>query len=208
MRILVVDDHGAVRKGVKQIMLDEFTGAEVEEATDADAAIEKIKKDNWNLIITDHTMPGKSGLEVAQFVKKNYPQTPLLMLSIHPEEQYAIRALKAGAAGYLSKDASNEELIKAVHQLLLGRKYISPGVVEKLTEWLNPDNSSKPPHELLTDREFEIFKQIANGQAISEIAQSLSLSVSTVSTTRTNILSKMNLRTNADIIRYAIEQNL
>lgn len=208
MRILVVDDHGAVRKGVKQIMLDEFTGAEVEEATDADAAIEKIKKSNWNLIITDHTMPGKSGLEVAQFVKKNYPQTPLLMLSIHPEEQYAIRALKAGAAGYLSKDASNEELIKAVHQLLLGRKYISPGVVEKLTEWLNPDNSSKPPHELLTDREFEIFKQIANGQAISEIAQSLSLSVSTVSTTRTNILSKMNLRTNADIIRYAIEQNL
>ncbi len=208
MRILVADDHGAVRKGVRQIMLDEFTGAEIEEAADADTAIEKIRTGHWDLVISDHTMPGKSGLEVAQFVKKNFPALPLLMLSIHPEEQYAIRALKAGAAGYLSKDAPNEELIKAVHLLLLGRKYISPGVVEQLTDWLNPNSGNKAPHELLTDREFEIFKQIAAGQAISEIAQQLSVSVSTVSTTRTNLLNKMNLRTNADIIRYAIEYNL
>jgi len=208
MKILVADDHGAVRKGVRQIMLDEFPGAEIEEAADADTAIEKIKNSHWDLVISDHTMPGKSGLEIAQYVKKNFSALPLLMLSIHPEEQYAIRALKAGAAGYLSKDASNEELIKAVHLLLLGRKYISPNVVEKLTEWLNPDSGAKAPHELLTDREFDIFKQVAAGQAISEIAQSLSISVSTVSTTRTNILSKMNLRTNADIIRYAIEHNL
>jgi DNA-binding NarL/FixJ family response regulator len=208
MRILVVDDHGAVRKGVRQIMLDEFVGAIIEEADNADTAIEKIKTDNWDIVISDHTMPGKSGLEIAQFVKKHFPALPLLMLSIHPEEQYAIRALKSGAAGYISKDASNEELIKAVHQLLLGRKYISPAVVEQLTEWLNPDSGVKAPHELLSDREFEIFKQIAAGQSISEIAQTLSLSVSTVSTTRANILSKMNLRTNADLIRYSIEHNL
>ena len=208
MRILIADDHGAVRKGVRQIILDEFANAEIEEAIDADSVIEKIKSKKWDLVICDHTMPGKSGLEVAQFIKKEYPQLPMLMLSIHPEEQYAIRALRAGAAGYLSKDAPNEEIIKAAHLLLLGRKYISTGVVEKLTEWLNPNSSNKNPHELLSDREFDVFNYIAKGQPISEIAQLLSISVSTVSTTRANILSKMNLKSNAEIIRYAIEHSL
>jgi two-component system, NarL family, invasion response regulator UvrY len=208
MRILIADDHGAVRKGVRQIILDEFANAEIEEAIDADSVIEKIKSKKWDLVICDHTMPGKSGLEVAQFIKKEFPQLPMLMLSIHPEEQYAIRALRAGAAGYLSKDAPNEEIIKAAHLLLLGRKYISTGVVEKLTEWLTPNSSNKNPHELLSDREFDVFNYIAKGQSISEIAQSLSISVSTVSTTRANILSKMNLKSNAEIIRYAIEHGL
>jgi two-component system, NarL family, invasion response regulator UvrY len=208
MRILIADDHGAVRKGVRQIILDEFHGAEIEEVTNADAAIEKIKKQNWDLVICDHTMPGKSGLEVAAYIKANNIKLPMLMLSIHPEEQYALRALKNGAAGYLSKDASNEELIVAVRTLLLGRRYITSGIIDKLTNLLNPSELTTAPHELLAPREFEIFTLLAAGSTISEIAKNLSLSISTVSTTRTNILSKMNLKTNADIVRYAIEYNL
>jgi two-component system invasion response regulator UvrY len=208
MRILIADDHGAVRKGVRQIILDEFHGAEIEEVANADAAIEKIKRHNWDLVICDHTMPGKSGLEVAAYIKKNDIKLPMLMLSIHPEEQYALRALKSGASGYLSKEASNEELIEAVRTLLLGRRYITPGIIDKLTNMLIPGEASSALHEQLAPREFEIFTLLAAGSSISDIAKNLSLSISTVSTTRTHILTKMNLKTNADIVRYAIEHNL
>jgi DNA-binding NarL/FixJ family response regulator len=150
-------------------------------------------------------MPGRSGLDVVQEVKQNFPKLPVLILSIHPEEQYAIRVLKAGAAGYLSKDAATEELVKAVQRVLEGHKYISPLLAERIAEDLGNNNSDKTPHEFLSDREFEVFKLIASGKAISEIAEKLSLSSTTVSTYRVRILIKMNLKTNAELIRYALQ---
>jgi DNA-binding NarL/FixJ family response regulator len=152
-------------------------------------------------------MPGRSGLDVVQHVKQNFPKLPVLILSIHPEEQYAIRTLKAGAAGYLSKDAATEELVKAVQRVLQGRKYISASLAEKMATELDQD-ISKPPHELLSDREFEIFKMIAAGKTVSEIAEQLSLSITTVSTYRARVLTKMNLKTNAELTRYGLESKL
>ena len=152
-------------------------------------------------------MPGRSGLDVVQHVKQHFPKLPVLILSIHPEEQYAIRALKSGAAGYLSKDTAADDLVKAVQRVLQGRKYISPFLAEKMVTDLH-QNHAKPPHQMLSDREFHVFKLIAEGKAISEIAEQLSLSITTVSTYRSRILSKMNMKTNAELTRYALGNKL
>ena len=151
-------------------------------------------------------MPGRSGLDVLHDIKQNYPNLPVLILSIHPEEQYAIRVLKAGAAGYLSKQAATDDLVKAVQRVLQGRKYISAAIAEKMADELD-SNFDKPLHELLSDREFHVFKLIAEGKSVSEIAELLSLSLTTVSTYRSRVLAKMNMKTNAELIRYAIENN-
>ncbi len=205
LRILIADDHALIRRGLKQILLEEYPSAIIEEVNDAEGVMKKIIKNEWNIIICDISMPGRSGLEVVQEVKQIFPKLPVLILSNHPEEQYAVRVLKAGAAGYLSKDAATEELVKAVQRVLQGRKYISPFLAERFAEDLGNNNSDKAPHELLSDREFEIFKLIASGKAISEIAEKFSLSSTTVSTYRSRILIKMNLKTNAELIRYALE---
>jgi len=207
LRILIADDHAIIRKGLKQILLEEYPSAVIEEVNDAEGAIKKTISQEWDVIICDLSMPGRSGLDVVQQVKQNFPKLPVLILSIHPEEQYAIRTLKAGAAGYLSKDAATEELVKAVQRVLQGRKYISSSLAEKMATELDQD-ISKPPHELLSDREFEIFKMVAAGKTVSEIAEQLSLSITTVSTYRARLLTKMNLKTNAELTRYGLENKL
>ena len=207
LRILIADDHAIIRKGLRQILLEEYPSAIIEEVGDAESAINKTITDSWDVIICDLSMPGRSGLDVVQHVKQNFPKLPVLILSIHPEEQYAIRALKAGAAGYLSKDAATEELVKAVQKILQGRKYISTSLAEIMASELDQDGS-KQAHELLSDREFHVFKLIAGGKGVTEIAENLSLSITTVSTYRARILEKMDIKTNADMTRYALENKL
>jgi two-component system, NarL family, invasion response regulator UvrY len=207
LRILIADDHAIIRKGLKQILLEEYPSAIIEEVGDAEAVINKTISNEWDIIICDLSMPGRSGLDVLQHVKQNFLKMPVLILSIHPEEQYAIRARRGGAAGYLSKDAATEELVKAVQRILQGRKYISASLAEIMASELDQD-ATKPPHELLSDREFHVFKLIAAGKAVSEIAEQLSLSITTVSTYRARILEKMDIKTNADMTRYALEKKL
>jgi two-component system, NarL family, invasion response regulator UvrY len=207
IRILIADDHTIVRKGLRQILAEEFTDADIQEVADADELITKVIREKWDIVISDLSMPGKSGLEALQHIKQSVPGVPVLILSIHPEEQYAIRVLKAGAAGYLSKDTAPDELVNAVHRVLLGKKYITLSIAEKIADTLNRDTDKKL-HETLSAREFNVFKMIASGKAVSEIAESLSLSVTTVSTYRARIMAKMNMKTNANLTLYAIENNL
>lgn len=207
LRILIADDHAIIRKGLKQILVEEYPTAFIDEVGDAEAVLKKALKSEWDIIISDLSMPGRSGLDVVRDIKQNFPKIPVLILSIHPEEQYGVRVLRAGAAGYLSKEAAADELINAVKRVLLGRKYISPSIAEKMAEELDRD-SDKPPHELLSDREFHVFKLLAEGKGVSEIAESLSLGITTVSTYRSRIISKMKLKTNADLTRYALENHL
>lgn len=209
LRVLIADDHAIVRKGLKEILLDEYPSAVIHEAKDAEVAIKFLitAEVDYDVVISDLSMPGRSGLDVLQHTKQNNPKLPVLILSIHPEEQYAIRALKAGAAGYLSKDAAPEELVKAIQRVLLGRKYISAEIAEKMVTDMDVDNQ-KPLHELLSDREFHVFQRLADGKSVSEIAEQLSLSINTVSTYRTRILVKMDFKSNADLTRYAIEKNI
>ena len=207
VRILIVDDHAIVRKGLKEILLEAYPSAHIEDVADADSMINKAKEANWDIIISDLSLPGLSGLEALKHLKQFVPKIPVLILSIHPEEQYAIRILKAGAAGYLNKDTAPDELVKAVQRVLQGRKYISSSVAEKLAS--SPDlENGKMSHELLSDREFEVLKLIASGKTISEIAVLLSLSITTVSTYRSRLLAKMDLKNNAELTMYAIENKL
>lgn len=207
LRILIADDHAIIRKGLRQILLEEYPSAIIEEVSDAEGAINKTITSQWDVVICDLSMPGRSGLDVLQHVKQNFPKLPVLILSIHPEEQYAIRAIKAGAAGYLSKDAATDELVKAVQRILQGRKYISSSLAEIMASELDQD-TAKRPHDLLSDRELHVFKLIAAGKGVSEIAEKLSLSITTVSTYRARILEKMDIKTNADMTRYALENKL
>jgi two-component system, NarL family, invasion response regulator UvrY len=205
--ILIADDHSVVRRGLKQILLEAFPFAEIVEVADAEELFKKIMKHKWDVVISDISMPGRSGLEILQQIKQDQPKLPVLILSVHPEEQYALRVLKAGASGYLNKDSAPEELVKAVNQLLLGKKYITATIAEKLACNLDQD-SEKQLHELLSDREFEVFKLLASGKTVSTIAEQFSLNVSTISTYRARIMEKMNFKTNADLTLYAIEKKL
>ena len=207
LRILIADDHTVVRKGLRQILLDEFPGAEIGEVADGGELVKKVMSDRWDVVVTDLSMPGRSGLEALQQIKLTHPDLPVLVLSIHPEEQYALRVLKAGAAGYLSKDTAPDELVKAVQKVLLGKKYISQAIAEKLANTFSSDFSTLP-HDDLSDREFDVMKFLANGKSVSEIAEMLSLSVTTVSTYRARIMTKMNLKSNSDLTKYAIENSL
>jgi len=206
-KILIADDHTIVRRGLKQILFEGFPFAFIEEVADAEELIKKVMKEEWDVVISDLSMPGRSGLESLHQIKQYYPKLPVLILSVHPEEQYAIRVLKAGASGYLNKDLAPEELVKAVNCVLEGKKYITSSIAEKLASAFDMD-SEKAPHEFLSDREFEVLKLIAGGKSVSDIAEQLSLSVTTVSTYRARIMAKMNLKTNADLILYAIEHKL
>ncbi len=206
-RILIADDHTVVRKGLKQILQEGFPSASITEVSDAEDMLKKIMMEEWDVVISDISMPGRSGLEVLQQVKQNHPKLPVLILSVHPEDQYAIRVLKAGASGYLNKDSAPEELIAAVNKVLLGKKYITSTIAEKLATSFDHD-AEKLPHEGLSDREFEVLKMLASGKSVSDIASQLSLSVTTVSTYRARIMTKMNLRTNADLTLYAVENKL
>lgn len=207
LRILIADDHAIIRRGLKQILLEEYSLAEIEEANDAESVMKKIIQNDFDIIISDLSMPGRSGLDLVQQIKVQYPKLPVLILSMHAEEQYAVRALKAGAAGYLNKNVAPEELIKAVERVLQGRKYISASIAEKLAEELDY-NSNKFPHETLSDRELSVFKSIAEGKSVSDIAELLSLSITTISTYRSRVLTKMNMKVNAELTRYALDNGL
>lgn len=208
MRILIADDHAIVRKGIRQLLQEEYPTALIEEVGDSEALIAKANAENWDVVICDLDMPGRSGLDAMQQIKAMHPRLPVVIMSIYPEEQYALRLLRAGAAGYLNKDAATEDLAKAVRQVLNGRKYISPAVAEIMAAGLAGEGTDKASHESLSNREFEVFKLIASGKSVSEIAEKLSLSSPTVSTHRARILAKMNLRTNAELTRYALENKL
>jgi DNA-binding NarL/FixJ family response regulator len=207
MRILIADDHAIVRRGLRNILQDEFPFAEIEEVGDSEGLIKKVIRNEWNVVLTDLSMPGRSGLEALCQLKQLQPKLPVLILSVHSEEQYAIRALKAGAAGYLNKDMAPDELVNAVHQVVSGKKYITPSIAEKLASVFDY-TSDKSSHEHLSNREFEVFKLIAAGKAVSDIADMFHLSVTTISTYRARIMAKMNMKTNADLTQYAIANKL
>ena len=207
MRIIIADDHVFLRQGVERILRKEYPTAQIDEVADGEDLVKKVMKQTYDLVISDVSMPGRGGMEALHAIKEQYPKLPVLMLSMHPEDHYAVRALKAGASGYLSKSMAPEELINAVKRVLMGRKYITPLIAEMLTEQFS-DEAGKLPHEMLSDREFEVLKLLAAGMGLSDIGKSLSISATTVSTYRTRILEKMNLKTNADLIRYAFEHHL
>ncbi len=207
LRILIADDHSVVRKGLKLILSEGFPGSSIEEVADAEEMIKKVIHSEYDVIISDLSMPGRSGLEALQQIKQINARIPVLILSVHPEEQYALRVLKAGASGYLNKDMAPEELVNAVQRVMLGKKYITASIAEKLASVFDQD-SDKSPHEYLSDREFSVLKLLAAGKSVSEIAESLFLSVTTVSTYRARIMAKMNMKNNADLTLYAIENKL
>jgi two-component system invasion response regulator UvrY len=207
MKILIADDHAVVRKGLSQILLEEFSTAVIEEVDNSEDLIKKAMEGRWDVIISDLSMPGRSGLDALHQLKEMLPDTPVLIMSIHSEDHYAIRALKAGAAGYLTKATAPKELVKAVRLVLEGRKYISPSTAEKLANVVIQEKE-KLPHEYLSNREFDVFKLLAAGRLVSEIAAQLSLSTTTISTYRTRIMSKMNSKTNAELTMYAMNHDL
>ena len=207
MRILIADDHSVVRKGLKQILHEGFPNADITEVADAESMINQVIEMPWDVVISDLSMPKRSGLDALPQIKQINPALPVLIMSIHPEEQYAIRVLKAGASGYLSKDAAPDELVNAVKQVVLGKKYINASVAEKIADSFG-NNESKLPHETLSDREFSVFKLLASGKSISDIAESFLLSTTTVSTYRARILNKLNLKNNAEMTLYCVENKL
>jgi two-component system invasion response regulator UvrY len=207
MKILIADDHAIVRKGLVQLLQEEFPAARITDVVNSSEALREIRNHIWDVILLDITMPGRNGIEILKQLRADGVKAPVLMLSMHPEEQYAIRALKAGASGFVNKESATEELLSAIHKVLGGRKYISPAVAEKLADGLG-ENMNKTVHELLSDREMQVLQCLASGKTVSEIAESLHLSVNTISTYRTRILEKLGLNNNAEITRYAIDHNL
>ena len=207
VKIIVVDDHAVVRRGLIQILESMQEVSSVSEASSGNELIELLKKDEYDVVVLDITMPGKSGLDVLKEIKAIKQNVSVLILSIHPEEQYAVRALKAGAAGYITKDSAPEELVTAVQRIMEGRKYISQSLAEKLAGSYDI-YSSKLPHERLSDREFEVFKMIASGKTVSNIAETLFLSVKTISTYQSRIYEKTGLKSRSEITLYAIKNGL
>ncbi|MBS1601086.1 MAG: response regulator transcription factor [Bacteroidetes bacterium] len=206
MRILIADDHAIVRKGLAGVLLEEFPSAKIVEVGDAETLFKLVPGDEWDLIISDLSMPGRGGLEVLYEIKRNYPHIPVLILSIHPEGIYGPRVLRAGASGFLNKDAPPIELVKAIRWILQGRKYITPAIAEKLADRVSFIKESLP-HELLSDREFDVMKLLASGESLVRIGELLSISPSTVSSFRNRILKKMGMRSNTDLARYCMENN-
>lgn len=204
-RIIVADDHSFIRKGLIQILKDEYPTAVITEAVDGESLIKEVSLHDFDLVISDIDMPGRSGLEALEQIKLIKPDIPVLFLSIYTEELYAIRALKAGASGYMNKNAAPEELINAIQKISMGRKYIPNEIAERLLLHLETD---KKPHELLATREFEVFKLLALGKTITQIADSLSIAQTTVSTHRSRVMEKMGLSTNSELTRYAISNQI
>lgn len=206
-RILIADDHPIVRRGLKEILVREIERSACGEAENAQQVLSLLQKHDWDLVILDITMPGRSGLDLLKDLRQSRPKLPVLVLSMHPEEQYGKRVLKAGAAGYMTKESAPEELIKAIRKILAGGRYVSPA----LAEWLAVDlacNLERPCHEILSDREFEILRMVASGKTISQIAGELDLAVTTVSTYRARILEKMEMTTTAELMHYALRNGL
>jgi DNA-binding NarL/FixJ family response regulator len=208
IRILIADDHPFVRRGVKQVLTDEFPGVVIGEASTAPELLELAGKHPWNLVVLDLTMPGRDGLDALHELKSRCPDTPVLVLSMHPEDQFAVRVLRAGAAGYLTKESIPEELVQAVRKIMTDGKYIRPSVADLLATQLQQGDTNQPPHARLSDREFQVLGLIAHGKSVTHIAEELSLSVKSVSTYRARIVEKLHLKSTADLTRYALEHRL
>lgn len=206
-RIIIVDDHPVVRQGLKQILADEPDMIVTGEASNAQGLLEKVRKEKCDVVLLDITMPGRGGLDILKELRREHPKLSVLVLSIHPEDQFGPRVLKSGAAGYMTKESAPEELVKAIRRVAAGGKYISPSLAEKLASDLAGD-SAKAPHEKLSDREYQVMSLIASGKTVNEISARLSLSKKTISTYRSRILEKMKIKTNAELIHYAIKNRL
>ena len=206
-RILIVDDHAVVRRGLREILADE-RNVEVSETGDPHEAFRLIREQSWSLVVLDIDLPGRGGLELMKDLRRERPRLPVLILSVYPEDQFALRTLKAGASGYLSKDSAPEDLVKAVRKILHGGKYFSERVAEKLLCYPNALGTTAHPHDLLSDREFQILCLFGGGKTVKEIAGELSLSPPTVSTYRARMLEKMRLRTTAELVQYAVRNRL
>ena len=207
MKVLIADDHAVFRRGLRETLAEAFSGVTFGEARTAQETLEHVRRQDWDVVILDISMPGKSGLDILDDLKRLRPTMPILLLSMHPEQQFARRALKSGAAGYLTKDSVTEELKEAVKKIVGGGRYVSATLAEKLAVDLR-QGADTPLYELLSDREFQVLRMIASGKTVKDIAEDLSLSVKTVSTYRGRILEKTGMRTNAELIRYALESQL
>lgn len=207
INVLIADDHPVVRRGIKQILAEESDVGIVGEANSAEEALALLQKGEWDILVLDISMPGRGGLEVLGELKQVHPRVPVLIFSMYPEEQYGVRALRSGAAGYVNKQSAPAHLIQAIRQILSGRKYLSPVLAEKLAFELDWD-SQKPPHEMLSDREHQVLCMIASGKTVGEIGKDLRLSVKTISTYRSRILHKMRMKNNAELTKYAIKNRM
>lgn len=207
IRILIADDHAIVREGLKQIVAQTTDIVVVGEASNAAETLEMVRKLPIDLLLLDISMPGRSGLDVLVEIKRDLPEIPVLILSLHPEDQYALRMLKAGASGYVTKESASDQLIHAIRKVASGGKYMSMPLAEKLVFGMVKDKGLAP-HEILSNREFQVFRMIAGGKTVGEIADELSLSAKTISTNRARIMEKMGLRNNAEFTQYAISHKL
>jgi DNA-binding NarL/FixJ family response regulator len=207
LKILIADDHAIVRQGLKQIVTETSDMVVAGEASNGQELLNKINENDYDVVVLDITMPGRDGIDVLKQLRSEKPELPVLMLSIHPEEQYALRALRAGASGYLTKESAPDELVIAIQKVSRGGKYISSSLAEKLAFELE-SSREQAPHETLSDREYHVMCLIASGKTVMEIAQDLSLSEKTISTYRSRILEKMKMKNNAELTYYAIKNQL
>ena len=207
VKVLIVDDHALVRRGLRWLLSDEFKEGAFGEAGDARQALAQLRKKEWDVALIDITLPGKSGLDLLKEMKAEWPNLPVLVISGHAEDQFAMRVLKAGASGYLSKDSPPDELVKAMRKVLTGGRYVSPALAETLASCARRD-LARAPHELLSDREYEVMTRIAVGKSVTDIADELSLSAKTISTYRTRILEKLGVKNSAAIVHYALRNGL
>lgn len=207
LRILIVDDHPIVRQGLRQTLTDAVDVEEIGEAADGQQVIERLRDRDWDAVVLDIGLPGRGGLEILKDLKRERPRLPVLILSMHPEDQYAIRALRAGAAGYLTKEAAPEKLLDAIRKITTGGRYVSAQLAERLALELSLD-APQAPHGSLSDREYEVLRLIASGLSVSDIAERLSLSVKTVSTYRGRVLDKMRMKNNAELMQYVLTNRL
>jgi DNA-binding NarL/FixJ family response regulator len=206
-RILLVDDHPIVRQGIKQVLSGAFDPALVGEAANAEEGLNEVRSTDWDIMVLDLTLPGMSGLDLLKDLRRERPTLPVLVLSMHPPEQFARRAMNAGASGYLTKDSAPNELVKAVGEVIAGRRYLNPSVIEELVMHDQPERGQRP-HEALSDREYQVLRMIASGLTVSQVAARLSLSVKTISTYRARVLEKMHMKTTAELMHYGIQHGL
>lgn len=206
-RILVVDDHPIVRRGIREALTEALSGVHVEEAGTAEAALEALQRTTWDAVVLDLSLPGRDGMGLLADIKHRYPSVPVLVLSVHREDQYAVRALRNGASGYLSKSAAPEEIVDAVTRVASGRRYVSDAVAEQLSTVVARRGGGEG-HETLSDRELDVLRGIGVGKTVGQLAEQMHLSVKTISTYRSRLLEKLDLHTNAQLVRYALDHHL